>query len=159
MRSFHFALATVTAGALAPFITQAQTVGNAVVLNHCPSDIYAWSVGSSIGPSQTIVSGQNYSETYHRDPVSGGTTIKLTRQPEGLTNGSPQMQFAYSLTNDSIWYDLSDVFGDPFNGDSVDLQPSDNSCLPITWPAGVPPSGPDKVGVCGSTANVVLTVC
>ncbi|KAN0079063.1 Blastomyces yeast-phase-specific protein [Elaphomyces granulatus] len=157
MRSFHFILAT--AGALAPFITQAQTVGNAVVLNNCPSDIYAWSVGSSIGPDQTIASGQNYSETYHRDPVSGGISIKLTRQPGGLTNGSPQMQFAYSLTNDTIWYDISDVFGDPFNGDSVDLQPSDQSCSPITWPTGVPPSGPDEVGACGSTSNLVLTVC
>ncbi|KAL1963021.1 hypothetical protein VTN77DRAFT_8769 [Rasamsonia byssochlamydoides] len=136
----------------------ASAVGNATVINNCANDIYLWSVDSTIGPEQTVAAGQSYTEQIHTDPISGGVAIKLTLTADGMYNGSPQTDFAYTLQDTQVWYDLSDVYGDPFAGKSVALVPSDTSCQSIVWSDGVPPAG-NPTTVCESGTDLVLTVC
>lgn len=138
----------------------ASTIGNAIVHNNCSETVYLWSVDSVQGPAQTIPTGHNYTEQYHYDSQSGGVTLKVVTSPGGLTNGSPQTDFAYTFqtATSQIWYDMSDVFGDPFNGDRLVVSASDLSCPVIDWENGTPPSG-SQVKVCESSASITLTLC
>lgn len=77
---------------------------------------------------------------------------------DGLYDGSPQTNFALSLKDGRIWYDLSDVFGDAFKGESVIAAPSDDSCPSIEWEDGVPP-GENQTRDCEEDANVTLSLC
>jgi hypothetical protein len=133
------------------------SASNAVVKNNCNFPVYLWSVGGSVGPEQTLNTGQSYSETIHYDSASGGVAIKLTTTPNGLYDGSPETIFAYSLSGNLVYYDLSDVFGDAFSGHPVDLSPSDTSCPVVDWPNGTPP--PSGSFACQSGSDLTLTLC
>lgn len=132
--------------------------GNAIVKNNCAKPIYLSSVGGSMGEEQKIAPGDAYSETLHRDPVSGGIAIKITTNEGGLYDGSPQMNFAYSLSGGRVWYDLSDVFGDPFKGNPVRVTADGGNCPGICWADGVMPGG-SQVRDCKADADIVLSVC
>lgn len=141
--------------ALAPL---ASAVGNAKVENKCNFPVYLWSVGSSVGPRQTIKSGHGYSEVLHHDPTSGGIALKITTTENGLYDGSPQTNYAYTLDGNTIWYDLSDVFGDAFSGHELEVVPSVSTCPDICWPKGVSPSG-SQTKNCQASSDITLTLC
>ena len=152
----HFTkLAFATLAALTPL---AHAVGDAIVENNCGKPVYLWSVGEHVGPQETINPGDSYSEQFRRDPVTGGITLKVTRVEGGLFDGSPQTNFALSLKDGRIWYDLSDVFGDPFKGQPVSVTPDDDNCPSIEWPNGVPP-GESQVRDCTADTDVTLSLC
>ncbi|KAL1976149.1 hypothetical protein VTN31DRAFT_2431 [Thermomyces dupontii] len=149
------ALAAVAVSTLPPL---AYAVGNATVLNNCTDPVYVWSVGSQVGPEHTLEHNQTYSEQYRRDNETGGITIKVTRQPGGLWNGSPQLNFGYTLDGSSIWYAIGDVNGDPFTNETVVVTPANDNCESIVWEDGVPPPGIHP-RVCAAEHDVQLTVC
>ncbi|EER23737.1 hypothetical protein D8B26_001874 [Coccidioides posadasii str. Silveira] len=151
-------LKTLLLAAFAATTALAGSAGNAIVENHCPFTVFLWSVGGSIGPKHVLKQGGVYSEKIHRDPQSGGIAIKITRVDDGIFNNSPQTNFAYSLTDTRVFYDLSDVFGDPFSGSKVLLDPSDPNCADICWPNGIPPSG-SQVRDCNAGTDLKLTLC
>jgi len=146
---------TATAALLAPL---ARAASNAIVFNNCTAPIYLWSVGSTIGPQVTIAPSANYTEPFRVDTNSGGIALKITRVENGLYSGAPQTIFAYNLQGNGVWYDLSDVFGDPFSGSRVEIVPSDDTCSEIIWEDGVPPGG-SEVRVCQSTTDLTLRTC
>lgn len=151
----HFTAAVVTTlAALAPL----ASAGNAVVWNNCQGTVHLWSVGGSVGPMQTLAHGENYTEVVHVDPSSGGVSIKITRPANGLFTAAPQMDFAYTLDGSNLWYDLSDVFGDPFSGHVAVVRPSVTSCPKICWPTGISPAG-SQVKVCSANSDITLTLC
>ncbi|KAF7585372.1 hypothetical protein BBP40_011103 [Aspergillus hancockii] len=153
-------LKTLTLTTLTTLLTLtplATAVGNAIVKNSCTHPIYLWSVGGSVGPKQTIAPGQSYSEPFRHDASSGGISLKITTVDNGLYNGSPQLNYAYTLDNAGVWYDLAGVFGDPFSGKPVVVKPSDTSCPAICWAGGVSPGG-SQVKVCQANSDEVLEV-
>ncbi|OJI82816.1 hypothetical protein ASPTUDRAFT_56822 [Aspergillus tubingensis CBS 134.48] len=116
--------------------TSTITPGHAIILNTCAFPIYAWSVSSTVGPQITIPAAapvtssssnsttqqySNYTEPYHHDAQTGGVSIKLTTLRNGLYTGAPQTIFAYNFVEgqNQVWFDLSDVYGDPFKGRRV----------------------------------------
>lgn len=133
-------------------------MANAVVINNCDSNIFLWSAGGFIGPRQTIAPGDAYSEAIHRDSVSGGVAFKITETKNGIWEGSSQMIFAYSLTGNRVWYDLSAVFGSPFEGDAVCVVPENDKCPFICWPNGTNPGG-SSVKACEEGCDIVMTAC
>ncbi|EQK98334.1 hypothetical protein G6O67_004192 [Ophiocordyceps sinensis] len=146
----------LAAAAMAPL---ASAVGSARVVNNCPFAVTAWSVGSAVSPANRINGGGGtYSETFARDPKTGGRAIKMTLQPDGLTTGKPQTVFAYNLDGNTVWYDLSDVFGDAFAGHKLVEASKNPDCGVITWGNGVPPAG-SQVKTCNADADVTLTLC
>ncbi|KAM4063008.1 blastomyces yeast-phase-specific protein [Hirsutella rhossiliensis] len=136
----------------------ASAAGNARVVNNCSFSVTAWSVGSAVSPANTINSGGSYSERFTRDPKTGGRAIKITIEPDGLYTGKPQTVFAYNLDGNTIWYDLSDVFGDAFKGHKLVEASKNPDCGVITWKDGVPPAG-SQVKTCNADADVTLTLC
>ncbi|MBE3045758.1 hypothetical protein IMZ48_25070, partial [Candidatus Bathyarchaeota archaeon] len=119
-----FTLAAICA--LATLAT-AET-GRAIVNNNCDFPVYVWSVGSEVSYGGEIATGKSFTEDLVRDPVTGGLAIKVTTVEDGLYNGAPQTNFAYTLDPEQVWYDLSDVFGSPFDGHAVVLEPTDEDC-------------------------------
>jgi hypothetical protein len=152
----YTSLLAVAALTAAPFVA---AVGSANVVNYCGFDVTLWSVGGSISPASTLAAnGGTYSEQFRVDPQSGGIAIKLTLAPDGLFTSAPQTIFAYSLDGAQVWYDLSDVFGDAFAGQSLVEFSGDTSCPAIVWDNGVPPGG-SQVKVCTSDQDVSLILC
>ncbi|KAL1970002.1 hypothetical protein VTN77DRAFT_6407 [Rasamsonia byssochlamydoides] len=149
----------LTLSVAAILLPLAHAVGNAVIYNNCSDPVYIWSVGSTVGPGQTLSFGEEYSEKYHQDAKTGGITVKITRKAGGLYDGSPQTDFAYTLDgNNQIWYDISDVYGDPFVNSTLSVVPTDTSCPIIAWLNGVPPSG-SQTAVCTADTDVQLNLC
>jgi hypothetical protein len=145
---------------VAAFANSALAVGDAVVANNCKTPVFLWSVGSALGPRVEIPPGGSYSEPFHRDPVSGGIALKITRTAGGLFDGSPQLNYAYTLTTDGarVFYDLSAVFGNAFQGSALLVDPAEPACREISWPTGVPPGG-SQVRDCVSGSDITLTLC
>ncbi|KAF2793589.1 hypothetical protein K505DRAFT_375218 [Melanomma pulvis-pyrius CBS 109.77] len=145
--------------AVISLIGGAQAVGRAIVTNQCDGPLYLWSVGSSIGPERTILKDTSYSEVFHRDPVSGGISLKITAVENGLFQPNvSQTNFAYNLDGNTIWYDMSDIFGDGFAGRTMTVKPTDSSCQSIAWPFGTPPAG-SQVKNCQANTDLELTFC
>lgn len=136
--------------------SSAASIGHAMVNNKCPFPVYIWSVGDAIGPAVTTAPGECYVETFRHDPKSGGIAIKITTLSDGLLKSAPMTIFAYNLAGDGkVWYDLSDIFGDPFTGYPVVLSPAEPA---ISWGNGQPPAG-SSVHVQDSVNDLVLTLC
>ncbi|KAB8071162.1 hypothetical protein BDV29DRAFT_159713 [Aspergillus leporis] len=135
-----------------------QTIprGNAVVINNCKTPIYLWSVSSTVGPEQTLTQHTKYTETYRHDNQTGGVSIKLTTVKGGLATAPPTTIFGYTFVGETVWYDLSNIFGAPFKGHRVAL---DGETTGIIWEDGVPPAGGSKVGNQAGGKDLVLTIC
>ncbi len=145
--------------ALTASIPFATAVGKARVVNKCNVPVTLWSVGQSVSAPFTLAPGTgSYSEDFVRDPVTGGKALKITRNPDGLWTGAPQLIYAYSLDGDKIWYDLSTVFGDVLPGRRLVEASANSACPAIVWSNGTPPAG-SQVKVCGSDRDVTLTLC
>lgn len=139
--------------------TPIAALGNATVVNNCASEVSLWSVGSSAVPAgQLSPNGGTYYETFYRDPVTGGKTLKITLARDGLFTGAPQLNFAYSLDGSQVWYDLSTVFGAPFDGSKLVVASREATCPAISWASGTNPGG-SQVKVCTAEKDVVLTLC
>ncbi|EPS34078.1 Antigenic thaumatin-like protein [Penicillium oxalicum] len=151
------AIPTPASSSVASPATPSSTtsLGQAIIENHCQTPIYVWSVGSVTPAPVTVSSGGRYSETYRLDHDTGGVALKISTQQDGLYNSAPLTIFAYNLNGQEVWYDLSDVFGDPFKGHPVVLVPAEPA---INWADGVPPSG-SQVRVQSASNNLVLTLC
>jgi hypothetical protein len=151
-----FSTALTMATAMLPLV---HAVGNAVIFNNCTDPVYVWSVGASVGKGQTLNAGDSFTEPFHYDNKTGGITLKITLHAGGLYDGSPQTNFAYTLdSSNNLWYDISDVYGDPFINNTVAVVPAETSCETISWDDGVPPSG-SRTAVCSGDTDVQLILC
>lgn len=156
----HF---TANSLALLTALTEmANALGSAIVHNKCDHPVYLWSVGSSISDTQTLVAGEGeYSELYRSDDTTGGIALKMTLEEDGLTTGKPQTIFSYALNDNEgkVFYDLSDVFDDPFTGHTLSITPSDDSCKGICWSGGMSTSYVSNTESCAQDTDVTLTLC
>lgn len=130
-------------------------LGRAVIVNHCKIPVYIWSVGTVTRDPATLLPGNRYGETFRHDHKAGGIAIKISTEENGLYNSAPLTVFAYNINDQNVWYDLSDVFGDPFTGYPVVLSPAEPA---IDWANGIPPSG-SQVRVRDASEDLVLTLC
>lgn len=144
---------------LAVSLPSVLAVGTVYVANTCSYDVFLWSVGSNVGPKTLLHQYDLYSEQYHYDNKTGGISIKITTKDNGLYDASPQLNLAYALdvANRTIYYDISDVFGDPFSGETVVLVGKEG-CPAIIWPDGIPPAG-TQTQACSDDTDLYLTFC
>ncbi|PWY71007.1 hypothetical protein BO70DRAFT_343296 [Aspergillus heteromorphus CBS 117.55] len=134
------------------------TPGHATILNNCTHAIYIWSVTNTTSPQTTLNQSLSYSEPFRHDPASGGVSLKITTVRNGLYTGAPQTVFAYNWVDGQVWYDLSDVYGDPFAGRRVSVLRYGGGQEMIVWEDGVPPRG-SQVRVLPGDVDLVLRVC
>lgn len=141
---------TPTPEAVSP---DAMLLGRAIVQNNCKFPVYLWPVGRTIHTMLTIAPSSKYSEVYRSG--EGGIALKISTERDGLLRHAPLMIFAYNLAKGQVWFDLSDVSGDPFKGHRVEISPSNPH---ISWTDGQPPGG-SQIRVLNSSTNIVLTLC
>jgi len=152
-------LANTIALPLVVLAAGASAIGNARVLNKCAFPVTLWSVGEHVGAPFTVAAKTGvYSEPFVKDPVTGGKALKITKTADGLYTGAAQTVYAYSLVGADVWYDLSNVFGNAFEGSKVTVASAQTTCPSIVWATGVPPAG-SQVKVCTSAKDVTLTLC
>lgn len=139
-----------------PAASPSPGLGAAIIQNHCKTPIFIWSVGSTVRSPKIILPYARYYEAFRKDLQTGGIALKISTESDGLYKSAPQTIFAYNLASpEQVWYDLSDVFGDPFRGHPVSLQPSEPR---IYWADGVPPAG-SQTRVHDASMDLVLTLC
>jgi hypothetical protein len=86
----------------------ATAIGNAILSNRCPYDIWLWSVdqGSSSGPIH-IPARTQHSEPFRSACTGCGSSLKISKSDQ-LVAGH-HTQFEYSIANSNLWYDISFV--------------------------------------------------
>ncbi|KIW13210.1 hypothetical protein PV08_08397 [Exophiala spinifera] len=158
----------IVAGA-AVLLASAQTavaLGTATVINNCGFPVYYSSVGGSSNPSMAPLEN-SYSQGYS----SPGTGFSIKLSPNQTTYGSVS-QFEFTWADGKIAYDLSNIDGYPFVAGGMEIVPSmqndpnNPTCVPVTCPAGVATctaayNAPDDVRtmVCSDESDLTLTIC
>jgi hypothetical protein len=144
----------------------AQTVGQAVVLNSCNQSIWYTSVSNVAPPVAELLPGLIYRETFRIYPGgNGGISIKLGYDQDLTT--ILQFEYTYVPSSYEVWYDLSNLNGDPFVDDGFVLEGSSSDCKSITCAPGEEicydaytyPTESGVVFVCGSSNTLTLTIC
>lgn len=146
---------------LAPVVSAA--IGDAIIENNCGFPVYLWSVSNVAGPEVIIPAGSNHTEQYYSNPNGGGISIKMAANAAAAT----VTQFEYTLDGTSLWYDVSNINGYPFEQWGLTLVPSDATCPSVTCDAGVAQckdvynqSNDDAATHwCTSAANMVMVLC
>ena len=161
---------TIAMAALA--IPAVQALGTAAVVNMCNFPAYVWSVADVASmmvvlPNQTI----GYQEPYRNKVDGSGVSIKITPNytPGGGIGGPNVTQFEYTLeaATGQVWYDLSEVNGNAFQGIPVLLQPSDTTCQNVTCASSDSkcleaynnPYDNFATHVCGAEADLFFMLC
>lgn len=149
------------------FITAAIGLSNSVaalgyarVVNNCEFEAYVRSVGKSEGPVRRLQPKQMVAELYHygdEDLIKlasldqrPGRTYKVARTE---TVGGSELDFGYAIQDGGarVFYSLSSVNGNPYDGMNVEISSSDSSCPSIGLGQGTKD--------CSSDADTILTVC
>ncbi|KAL2138936.1 hypothetical protein VTI28DRAFT_6023 [Corynascus sepedonium] len=150
-------LAKLSILALAAAAPLVSAVGKARVVNKGDRTVHLWAVGHEIDGPHALPHGAVYEEEFEKDPITGGRALKITIAADGLFTGAPQTIFAYNLDGTKVFYDLSDVFGDPFAGKKLAVKSAEPTCPSIIWPTGIPPAG-SQVKDCTSAKDVTLYI-
>ena len=155
----------------------AKDPAQAVVVNSCNRSLWYASVDDKSPPAAELLPGSTFRETFRVYPGSplpggippGGISIKVSEDPSWESDDSPILQFEYTYdpATQEVWYDLSNVNGDPFLRDGFTLQPTSPDCTTITCAPGEETchdafTYPTETGVvfrCNSNNSLVLTVC
>jgi len=159
----HSKTALLAAVALTTFIP-AVLGGKANIENQCDQDVYLWSVaGSADVPMLTLPPGKSYSEKYRLNDNGGGISMKLAldKHKGDIT------QFEYTLAGGKIWYDVSNINGNPFQDGGIAVKPSDPACSPVVCQAGIVkcreaynmPYDDHATHACPETADLNVVLC
>ncbi|KPI35169.1 uncharacterized protein AB675_10156 [Cyphellophora attinorum] len=144
----------------------ASAASNAIVINQCGAPIYVASVKNNNNAQPwALPAGQRYTE-----PLlvkSSGVSIKVQASPGGKV-----AQFEFTLASDGkVYYDISNIDGNPFAAHGVSLVPSVKSsvanptCVAVDCPPGARCDAaynlPDDVRtkVCPGMTDLVFTLC
>ncbi|KAG9187356.1 hypothetical protein G6011_05227 [Alternaria panax] len=128
----------------------------AIVTNHCPYNVYVWSVPQVLSSSHTdnvpIKPGGQYQEPWRHGSIAiPGVAIKVSSESDGILKYADEIDFAYAVdgNDDSkIWVDLSQVRGDAFK-DNLAF----HSCNAQYSSANV------QTHQCAATDDVELVLC
>ena len=94
------------------------TAGTATIVNKCDFDAYLYvcqQTPATCDSNTTLAAGQTFTETYH-SASGGGRSMKISTSWSLITGTTEDLlQFEYTpMADGEIWYDLSEVNGNPF---------------------------------------------
>lgn len=115
--------------ALSSIAATAGAVGYAAISNYYGFDGRVWYVGGNVSEPEKNPAGAGYvSEPLQHDPVSGGRALKVFAEEDGLHNGAPHLNMVFNFEDPLVWYDVSEVFGSPFEGHQLKIEALDEGC-------------------------------
>lgn len=140
--------------------TSALAQGTAHVINSCNYDVHMSNTPAQGGGfeaiDKTLSSGGSYSQQWTQLGNDMGWSIKLAKTDSFQTN---LLQYEYTFHNDGIiWYDLSEVDGNPWNGNYM-ITAQGASCNPKQQAYRY--STDDAYGMqsCPDGAEITVTLC
>ncbi|PSK36101.1 hypothetical protein B9Z65_5916 [Elsinoe australis] len=136
---------TILAGALA----STAMAGNAIVQNKCTSTIYLTITrANQMTTTRPIAPGQKYSE-----PIANqGNSFGITRNQDYYSPNTPKLIWGFSNSPPTLYYSVSQVNGNPFEGAKFRLRSSDTKCQAVTGLDG-------RTRTCGSNNDFTLVAC
>lgn len=109
----------------------AAAIGNAIVSNRCPYDIWLWSVDQGYSSLPIHIPARTKHSEPFRSACNGcGSSLKISKTDQ-LISGQ-QTQFEYSIADGNIWYDIS--FVDCAKGESASDCPGHDKGLAMDSP-------------------------
>jgi len=153
------ATAIVASAALMATSALAQSVGSAVVVNACEYPVYLYNTPAADGGYEAIdqqleANGGQYSQQFTELSNGCGWSLKLSPN----TSLSNIMQYEYTYQgNDIIWFDLSDVNGNPWNSDWEVT--ADGNCDPKDQAYRYSTDDAYGMQACNSNSTITVTLC
>ncbi|KAH0398406.1 hypothetical protein KCU89_g7272, partial [Aureobasidium melanogenum] len=137
----------------------AQSVGSAVVVNKCSYDVTLANVPSANGGyseiDKILSPSDSYTQQWTELTNGNGWSIKLSNS-SSLSN---ILQYEYTFQNDgTIWYDLSEVNGNPWDGD-WEITSNTASCTPKQQAYRYATDDAYGMQACPSDATITVTLC
>lgn len=153
MKNSVYATAALVAAAAA------DSVGSAIVVNKCSYDVTLANVPSANGGYNEIDKILSPSDTYTQQWTSltngNGWSIKLSNS-SSLEN---ILQYEYTYQNDgTIWYDLSEVNGNPWDG-NWEITANSASCTPKQQAYRYATDDAYGMQACPADAVITVTLC
>lgn len=153
MKSTIFATAALVAA------VAADTIGSAIVVNKCEYDVYLYNTPSSGGGytevDEVLSTDGSYTQQWTELTNGNGWSIKLSNS----TNLDSILQYEYTFQDDgTIWYDLSEVNGNPWDG-NWEITANSATCVPRQ--AAYRYATDDAYGMqsCPEDATITVTLC
>ncbi|KAF2726465.1 hypothetical protein EJ04DRAFT_517778 [Polyplosphaeria fusca] len=85
---------------------QSRGLGNAVIINRCPHDLWAWSVDQNFGSAPIHLKARTIYREPFRVPCDGcGVALKVSNTDQLVTG--KHTQFEYAISNNIVYYDIS----------------------------------------------------
>ena len=148
--------AVLTSAAL--LVASANALGQAIVINKCNYDVHLFNTPASGGGyseiDQVLSTGGSYMQQWTELSNSQGWSLKLSKSAV-MSN---IMQYEYTFHNDGIiWYDLSDVNGNPWDGNWEIT--ATGSCTPKQQAYRYATDDAYGMQACPDTASITVTLC
>ncbi|KAK5111987.1 hypothetical protein LTR62_004521 [Meristemomyces frigidus] len=140
----------------------AQSVGSATVINQCNYDVYMANTPAQFGGfsevDETLKTGDSYTQTWTELTNGNGWSLKLSKSN---TDWSNIMQYEYTFHNDGIiWYDISDVNGNPWNSDwEITANSSSSTCTPKQQAYRYATDDAYGMQSCPQDSDITVTLC
>ncbi|TKA57863.1 hypothetical protein B0A55_12512 [Friedmanniomyces simplex] len=139
----------------------AQSVGRAIVVNACEYEVYVCGVPAEGGGyteiDKTLSPNDTFTQQWTELSNSQGWSIKLSKDT-ALAN---IMQYEYTFHNDgTIWYDLSDVNGNPWNSDwEITAESPSSTCTPKQQAYRYATDDAYGMQACPQDSVITVTLC
>jgi hypothetical protein len=139
----------------------AQSPGDAVVINKCEYQVYLNNTPAADGGYSTIdrvlQPDDSYTQQWTELSNGNGWSIKLSKTAV-LDN---ILQYEYTFHNDgNIWYDLSEVNGNPWDGNwEITAESPDDSCAPKQQAYRYATDDAYGMQACKQDATITITLC
>jgi len=139
--------------------SSALAAGTAHVVNACSYDVYMANTPSTGGGydaiDKTLSAGETYSQQWTELSNGNGWSIKLAKTASFQTQ---LLQYEYTFHNDgTIWYDLSQVDGNPWDGDWMITASS--GCSPKQQAYRYATDDAYGMQSCPDSSDITVTLC
>ncbi|KAJ5168596.1 Secreted thaumatin-like protein calA [Penicillium canariense] len=116
--------------------TNTSTSTGINIINNLDQTVYLWSTSDTTSDMQTLTPGGGvYTENWRTNSDGGGISIKMATS----TSESSVLQFEYTESDDTLWWDLSCINLDSdslFISSGFAVTTDDSSCSSATCAAG-----------------------
>jgi len=138
-----------------------ESVGSAIVNNACSYDVYLYNTPAADGGyteiDEVLSPGGTYEQTFTELSNGDGWSLKLSTS----TAMSNIMQYEYTFHDDGIiWYDLSDVNGNPWDGNwEITASSASSTCTPKQQAYRYATDDAYGMQACPQDSLITVTLC
>ncbi|KAF1345388.1 hypothetical protein BDV97DRAFT_372596 [Delphinella strobiligena] len=137
----------------------AQSIGSAVVVNKCQYDVYLYNVPAADGgyteDDKILSTDDTYEQQWTELTNLQGWSMKLSNS----TSLNYILQYEYTFLDDgTIWYDLSEVNGNPWDG-NWEITSDSSTCVPKQQAYRYATDDAYGEQACPQDATITVTLC